>query len=111
MTDDQIYVKISNDGPPISPEHMEKLFTPFFTTKGLGKGTGLGLSICKGILKRYNATITAANEPGRVTFEVRLPKVQTAPPEAAITNHALAGDLAAGGGSEGSPCRSETKST
>jgi C4-dicarboxylate-specific signal transduction histidine kinase len=74
MDDENVIVKISNDGPPITEEHMAKLFTPFFTTKGLGQGTGLGLSICAGILKRYGGVITAANGPGRVTFEVRLPK-------------------------------------
>ena len=66
-------VTISNEGPPIPDEHMDRLFDPFFTTKPIGEGMGLGLSVCAGIVSRYRGTIAAANEPGRVTFEVRLP--------------------------------------
>ena len=99
MDDENVVVKISNDGPPIAAEHMAKLFTPFFTTKGLGQGTGLGLSICVGILKRYGGVITAANGPGRVTFEVRLPKTRRpSNGEQAAVGHAPAKALAATGG-------------
>lgn len=78
MDGEFVVVKIRNTGPPIAQEHMTKLFTPFFTTKGLGRGTGLGLSICVGILKRYGGTIAAMNELGHVVFEVRLPKAYRA---------------------------------
>ena len=91
MNDECISVKISNNGPPILPEHMTRLFTPFFTTKGFGLGTGLGLSICAGILKRYGGTITVANEPERVVFEVRLPTVSRRPNAEAAVGKVLGG--------------------
>ena len=83
VNDGWIHIKISNEGPPIPQEHMQKIFEPFFTTKTIGKGTGLGLSLCVNILKQYGATITAVNEPGRVTFEVQFPTktVKPAHPE------------------------------
>jgi len=71
--DESVVVEIGNNGPPILPEHQSRLFTPFFTTKGMGKGTGLGLSICASILRRYGGTITAANDAEGVVFCVRLP--------------------------------------
>ncbi|MFC1925975.1 PAS domain S-box protein, partial [Chloroflexota bacterium] len=71
---DMVRVAISDDGPGISPESMKNLFTPFFTTKGVGKGTGLGLSICHGIVTEHGGTLTAESEPGRgATFIIELP--------------------------------------
>ncbi|MDE5081749.1 MAG: ATP-binding protein, partial [Trichodesmium sp. St18_bin1] len=45
ITSDWVQIRISDNGPGISPELQKKLFDPFFTTKPTGKGTGLGLSI------------------------------------------------------------------
>jgi len=84
MDDENVVAKISNNGLPILPEHMNRLFTPFFTTKGLGRGVGLGLSICAGIVKRYGGTIAAANDSGRVVFEVRLPRRNRCPDAEAV---------------------------
>jgi len=78
---DTIVVRISNEGPPIADEHIDRIFDPFFTTKPIGKGMGLGLSVCAGVLRRYSGQIAAFNEPGRVTFEVRLP----VPPENGVS--------------------------
>ena len=54
---------------------MEKIFSPFFSTKAVGKGTGLGLAICYGIVKIHRGQIRARNNsdgPG-ATFEIVLP--------------------------------------
>jgi PAS domain S-box-containing protein len=70
------YVKISfiDDGSGISPENMDKLFTPFFTTKDSGKGTGLGLSICHGIILDHRGKIYAQSQLGAGTaFIIELP--------------------------------------
>ncbi|MDY7009721.1 MAG: ATP-binding protein [Planctomycetota bacterium] len=79
LDDNHIVVEISNDGPPIFEDNVQKIYDPFFTTKPIGKGTGLGLSICTGILRRCGGTVSARNEAGRVTFEVSLPISQNCP--------------------------------
>ena len=71
---DMVKIFVTDDGPGISPENMQKLFTPFFTTKEVGKGTGLGLSICHGIIAEHGGNIYAESEPGKgATFIVELP--------------------------------------
>jgi len=50
-------VKFIDSGLGISEENMDKLFTPFFTTKESGKGTGLGLPLVYGIIKMHNGKI------------------------------------------------------
>ena len=52
-----IQVLVKDTGVGIPHEHLEKLFTPFFTTKPEGKGTGLGLSIIFGIIKDHHGDI------------------------------------------------------
>lgn len=69
-----VKIVFADDGPGISPENMKKLFTPFFTTKGIGKGTGLGLSICHGIVTEHGGRIYAESEPGKgARFIMELP--------------------------------------
>jgi two-component system NtrC family sensor kinase len=70
------YVRASfaDDGPGIPEDNIERLFTPFFTTKESGKGTGLGLSICHGIVNEHNGRIWAENKPGKgAVFKVEFP--------------------------------------
>ncbi|MCA9084387.1 MAG: hypothetical protein KDA81_10045 [Planctomycetaceae bacterium] len=72
--DDEILVHISDTGTGIAPEHVQKLFTPFFTTKPVGKGTGLGLSVSYGIVQKHHGTIEVQSALGEgTTFTVRLP--------------------------------------
>ena len=54
---DEIIFIISDTGTGISKENMNKIFTPFFTTKELGKGTGLGLPLIYGIVKMHKGSI------------------------------------------------------
>ena len=71
---DFIRASFTDDGPGISPENMARLFTPFFTTKGIGKGTGLGLSICQGIITEHGGSIWAESQPGMgAKFSIELP--------------------------------------
>lgn len=56
-TESNFQIKISDTGVGIPPENMDKLFTPFFTTKELGKGTGLGLPLVYGIVKMHKGQI------------------------------------------------------
>ncbi|MBJ6727127.1 cache domain-containing protein [Geomesophilobacter sediminis] len=68
-------VSVGDTGGGIPPEHLDKLFTPFFTTKEAG--TGLGLSVSYGIVKDHKGTIKPESVPGQGTrFRVLLPVVR-----------------------------------
>ncbi len=73
---------ISDTGSGIRPENMDKLFTPFFTTKPMGKGTGLGLPLIYGIVKMHRGQITVhsnANKdkgPTGTTFRITIPRIK-----------------------------------
>jgi signal transduction histidine kinase/iron only hydrogenase large subunit-like protein len=56
--EDDIFIEIEDEGTGISEENREKIFTPFFTTKGIGKGTGLGLPTTYGIIKMHKGKIS-----------------------------------------------------
>lgn len=65
---------VRDTGIGMSPDTLEKLFVPFFTTKGTRGGTGLGLAVVHGIISSLNGTISVRSEPGRgSSFEVTLP--------------------------------------
>lgn len=71
---DRLRVEISDTGVGISPEHIARIFDPFFSTKEVGKGTGLGLSIVHGVIKEHRGAITVESHPGRgTTFHITLP--------------------------------------
>ncbi|PKK90920.1 MAG: histidine kinase [Candidatus Wallbacteria bacterium HGW-Wallbacteria-1] len=70
----KMVISVRDTGTGISEEHLSKLFTPFFTTKGTGKGTGLGLAICYGIIKMHRGAIEVESTPGEgTTFKILLP--------------------------------------
>ena len=74
-----VEIRVADTGSGIPPENLDKLFTPFFTTKPAGKGTGLGLSIVYGIIKMHYGQIHAQSEVGQgttivITLPVRLPE-------------------------------------
>ena len=65
---------VSDNGPGIPAETMEKIFDPYFTTKEKGEGTGLGLSVAHGIVKNYKGAITVNSIANvQTTFDVILP--------------------------------------
>ncbi len=71
---DCIIVTFVDHGPGMPQEVMNKLFTPFFTTKPIGTGTGLGLSLCAAIADKHGGTLTAKSTPGHgATFFLTLP--------------------------------------
>ena len=62
----------SFSGPGFSDEQLQKVFEPFYTTKG--KGLGLGLTISQRIMASFSGTIAAANHPqGGAVFTLTLP--------------------------------------
>ncbi|MDY7018618.1 MAG: [Fe-Fe] hydrogenase large subunit C-terminal domain-containing protein [Chloroflexota bacterium] len=62
---DQVKVEIRDTGCGISRENMQKLFTPFFTTKKEVKGVGLGLAVSYGIIQRHQGRIEVDSEEGK----------------------------------------------
>jgi CheY-like chemotaxis protein len=72
-TVDQIVAEVADDGIGMLPETRERLFEPFFSTKGEG-GSGLGLAIVYGIVERHGGTIAVDSTPGRGTsFRLSFP--------------------------------------
>jgi signal transduction histidine kinase len=70
----EIVVRVRDDGPGIAPEHLPRVFEPFYTTKGAGRGTGLGLSISRRIVVDHGGAMDLVSEPGQgATFTVRIP--------------------------------------
>ncbi|GAM10519.1 sensor protein ZraS [Geobacter sp. OR-1] len=70
-----VQITIADTGEGIPDQVLEKLFTPFFTTKA--QGTGLGLAICHKIVSQHNGTLNVTSECGKGTkFIINLPGVQ-----------------------------------
>ncbi len=70
----RVRVSFTDDGPGIPAEHLNKLFDPFFTTRGEKGGTGLGLSLCHGIVEEHKGRIYAKSKMGEgATLFVELP--------------------------------------
>jgi two-component system, NtrC family, sensor kinase len=66
-------IEVEDTGRGIAAEEMDRLFEPFFSTKG-ARGTGLGLAVTWGIVEGHDGSITVESEPGRGTrFTVRIP--------------------------------------
>ncbi|WP_235299429.1 sensor histidine kinase [Portibacter marinus] len=73
--DENIIIKVSDNGNGISDEARSKIFQPFFTTKPTGQGTGLGLSMSYDIIKSHGGSISVKTENGAYTeFTIQLPK-------------------------------------
>lgn len=73
-SDNNIIIEISDSGEGISKVNLEKIFTPFFSSKEYGKGTGLGLSIARRIITEHGGSISASSKPGKgAKFLIKLP--------------------------------------
>jgi signal transduction histidine kinase len=86
-----VRVSVQDTGCGIPPENMDKLFTPFFTTKEEVKGVGLGLAVSYGIIERHGGRIEVQSEVGHgSTFTVVLPAHHEEGPDKSgtgLTNH------------------------
>ncbi len=83
-SNDEIIFNVIDTGLGIPEENMDKLFTPFFTTKGIGKGTGLGLATTYGIVKMHkgrievDSNIDPTKGPTGTTFRIIIPRTFSA---------------------------------
>ncbi len=66
-----VNIEISDSGPGIHEEDIQKIFDPLFTTRQTG--TGLGLSTCKNIVEQHKGSISVKNRP--TTFTITLPRL------------------------------------
>ncbi|MDX1884525.1 ATP-binding protein [Mycolicibacterium sp. 120270] len=75
-----IRVEICDDGPGIPEDIIDRIFTPFFTTKPFGEGTGLGLDLAwRIVVEKHGGNISVQSRPGDTRFIVVLPLVAPAP--------------------------------
>ncbi len=81
----EMLVQVSNQGPQVPAEHLDRIFDKFYRITAADRvtGTGLGLSICKGIVEAHEGRIWAANLPDGFSFNFTLPLTLdgTLPPE------------------------------
>jgi len=73
VANSQVKIDVQDTGCGISKEHLNKLGTPFFTTKEKGKGVGLGVAVVYGIVERHKGKVIVQSEVGKgTTFTVYL---------------------------------------
>lgn len=68
-----VELTITDNGLGIDSAVIDKIFDPYFTTKGVGEGTGMGLAMVKGIIESYRGDIHVKSTPEETSFKVRLP--------------------------------------
>jgi signal transduction histidine kinase len=69
-TENAVIITITDNGPGIIPEAIDRIFVPFFTTKKTGSGIGLALS--RQIMQMHNGSLTVTSEPYvKTTFTLR----------------------------------------
>ena len=83
---DELIIFVGDTGSGISPNKIDRIFNPFYTTKSIGKGTGLGLSVTFGIIKDFGGSIDVESPPSNIisnefnspqstVFIIRLPAI------------------------------------
>jgi signal transduction histidine kinase len=90
---DFVVLTIADEGHGITPQVMERLFEPFFTTREPGAGTGLGLSVVHGVVSTFGGAIDVGSEPGRgARFTLYLPECNDAEKSASAPTGAPRGN-------------------
>jgi signal transduction histidine kinase len=84
--DQMVRVEICDDGPGIPEDIIDRIFTPFFTTKPFGEGTGLGLDLAwRIVVEKHGGNISVQSGPGDTRFIVCLPLIAPPPVEETST--------------------------
>jgi len=75
-----IKITVKDSGPGIAPDIIDKIFDPYFTTKGLAEASGMGLAVVHGIVKNHDGVISVDSNPGQgACFEILLPVIDELP--------------------------------
>ncbi len=78
LHDSQLEIAFQDNGAGLTPEEMDQIFEPFYSTKDEAQGLGLGLPICQKILERYNGRLVVESRPGKgTTVRVLLPYTES----------------------------------
>ncbi|MEO7319756.1 MAG: HAMP domain-containing sensor histidine kinase, partial [Chthoniobacteraceae bacterium] len=64
---------ITDDGPGIPKDALEKIFTPFYTARKKGNATGLGLTVALGFVQQHGGVIRVRSAPKKTVFQILLP--------------------------------------
>lgn len=87
---ENILIEVRDTGCGISPEILERIFDPYFTTKEIGQGTGMGLAVVHGIVETHGGVMRVESQLGRgSTFKVLLPVMRNEIRSAAETQTGL----------------------
>lgn len=74
LAGDQLWIRVRDNGPGMSPQVASKIFQPFYTTKGKSGGTGLGLALARKVVDRHGGSIEVESTSGEGTaFVITLP--------------------------------------
>jgi two-component system sensor histidine kinase KdpD len=75
VADEMVHIQVSNQGPQVPPEDLERIFDKFYRITAADRvtGTGLGLSICKGIIEAHGGRIWAENRSDGLAFNFTIP--------------------------------------
>ncbi len=99
---DMALIEVADDGPGMTPEVLQSIFDPFYTTKPVGEGTGLGLATVYGIVKQANGSVVADSAPGqgarlRIFLPAFVAPVVLEPPPKAAASRPSSRDLSGQG--------------
>jgi len=72
----EITVVITDNGPGIPKDIINRIFDPFFTTKKVGEGTGIGLDLVKNVINKLKGEVKVNSVPGKTEFTIRIPVSQ-----------------------------------
>jgi signal transduction histidine kinase/CheY-like chemotaxis protein len=76
-----VQFEVVDQGPGVPPRHRQRIFEPFWTTKGDGQGTGIGLAVARSLVTAHGGSIEVGDAPGGgAVFRVRLPTCATPTP-------------------------------